>query len=82
MPKKSFSRYSSLLTIFVLSLSIILTNTNLLLGETSGRGTWAVYTPKDRMIAQWKVLCDAYPQWASYESIGKSMHACTRYGLI
>lgn len=33
----------------------------------------ALYTSKSQMIAQWVALCDAHPEWASYESIGKSI---------
>ena len=35
--------------------------------------TSSVYTSREQMIAQWKELCDVHPQWASYESIGKSI---------
>lgn len=31
------------------------------------------FLPKTTMIAQWKALCDAHPQWASYQSIGKTV---------
>ncbi|MGB9841311.1 MAG: M14 family zinc carboxypeptidase [Candidatus Bathyarchaeales archaeon] len=39
---------------------------------SAGRSV-ALYTPKNQMIAQWMALCDAHPEWASYESIGKSI---------
>jgi hypothetical protein len=31
------------------------------------------FLPKTTMISQWKALCDAHPQYASYENIGKTV---------
>jgi hypothetical protein len=65
---KSFS----LLTIILL-LSSFSPTTNTSQADTSGRGTWAPYTPKDVMIGRWMALCDAHPGMASYEVIGHTV---------
>jgi hypothetical protein len=72
MPRGDRLRYLSIVIILFFLIGIISTNTTFS-QPAPGRGTWATYTPKDQMIAQWKALCDAHPDNSSYESIGKTI---------
>ncbi len=72
MPKKNFLQCLSLLLTILLIFSFFSLSTDLSLADP-GRGTWAPYTPKEQMIAQWKALCDAHPNSASYEVIGETI---------
>ena len=66
MQRHNALRICIVLLILVLSLPVSIENT------LAVRPNWT-YTPQDQMIDQWKSLCDAHPQWASYETIGKSI---------
>ena len=66
-------RYRSLLLIAFLIILLALAGANFKPSFAAFGRPSAVYTPKDQMINQWKALCEAHPQWASYESIGKSV---------
>ena len=74
MPRGSIRRRSkiekmtlSLLLMLSVTGSLFLANVE----QVSAIGS--PFLPKTTMIAQWKALCDAHPQYASYESIGKTV---------
>ena len=71
MPKGRFRRFSAVaIVVFLLIMSPHISSIPTVKADRPG---WTVYTPKDQMIAQWKTLCDAHPEEASYESIGKTV---------
>jgi hypothetical protein len=72
MTRKSCAQCLSLMITILLIFSFVSFSTDLSLADP-GRGTWAPYTPKEQMIAQWKTLCDSHPNSASYEVIGETI---------